>query len=171
MRSSKIAKLASVVLVGSCIGIAGAQTSGASGLSVRAGWFWPSSTEATDLGNNWFGLGLDYKLNTLSAKAPVVGTQAYFGISADYYSRGGDNDLPVALTYNIKQSGFLFSAGIGPDFVNAGDITGNSVGISEQVGVGYDILPGPVPVFIQAKYYFASKPELSGLGVYLGVRF
>ena len=169
MKTSTIVKLGSIAAATACIAVAGAQTT--SGLSVRAGYFFPSNSQASNLGANWFGFGADLKLSTLSASVPVVGTQAYFGISADYYSHGSDNDLPVALTYNIRQSGFVFSAGIGPDFRNASDLTDAGVGIGEQISVAYDIFPGPIPLFLQGKYYFSSKPELSGFALYLGARF
>jgi len=168
MRSSTDAKIGSVVAAATCVGIAGAQTSG---ISARLGAFFPTNSSASDLGRSWVAFGLDFKLRQLNAKVPVTGTQSYFGISADYYAHGGDNDIPVALTYNLRQAPFTFSAGIGPDFRDASDLVDTGVGFSEQVGVAYDISKGPMPIFIQAKYFFASKPELSGIGVYIGARF
>ncbi len=171
MRNRVFAKIGMVSVAAACVAVASAQSNGPSGVSLRIGDVFPSSTDATSLGHNWFAFGLDYKINSLSASAPVVGTQSYFGLSADFYSHGGDNDLPVALTYNVRQSGLVFSAGIGPDFRNAGDLTGTGVGLGEQVGVAYDVTSGPLPIFLEAKYFFSSRPELSGLGVYVGVRF
>jgi len=152
-------------------GFANAQTNGPTGISVRLGAYFPTNSLGSDLASTWFAGGIDYKLNTLSVKAPITNTEGYFGISADYYGHGGDNDIPVALTYNLRQGQIVFSAGIGPDFRNATDLTDNGVGIAEQVGIAYEFVHSYTPVFIAAKYFFASKPELSGAGVYLGIRF
>jgi len=151
--------------------MAGAQSVTPSGLSVRLGLFTPTNSLASDLGSTWFGFGADFKLSTLSAAVPVVGTEAYFGISADYYSHGGDSDIPVALTYNVRQGPIALAAGLGPDFRNSGDVTSTGVGIGEQVAFTYEIGKIPIPLFVQAKYFFSSKPELSGFGFYIGARF
>jgi len=171
MKTSTITKIGTVAVAAASISLAGAQSNGATGLSARIGVFLPTNSLGSDLGTAWTAFGLDYKISTLSASVPGVGTQSYFGISADYYSFGGDNDLPVALTYNLRQGPVVFSAGIGPDFRNAGDLTGNGVGLGEQVAVAYDLGSGSVPLFIEAKYFFSSRPELNGAAVYLGVRF
>ena len=171
MRISTIAKLGSVAATAACVGMAAAQSNGPSGISVRVGGFFPTNSLATDLGSSWIGFGVDYKLNSFSAKDPAPGSGSYWGLSADFYSHGSDNDLPVALTYNIRQGQFVYSAGIGPDFRNSTDLTGNGVGISEQLAASYDFSTGSIPLFLQAKYFFSSRPELSGFGIYLGARF
>ena len=171
MRKSTIAKLGAVAAAVACVCAAGAQTNGPSGLSVRVGLFTPTSSEAGDISKNWVDFGLDYKLNALSFKIPGVGLQSYFGISADYYSHSGDNDLPVALTYNLRQGSLIYFGGIGPEFRNAGDLTGTGTGLGEQLGLSYEFGSGPIPLFVQAKYFFSSRPELSGLGLYVGARF
>lgn len=163
--------LATAVLAVSCSSMAGAQTNGPSGISVRVGAFLPTNSIASDLSHTWWTGGLDYKLNALSARTPVTNTEAYFGVSADYYGHGSNNDISVALTYNLRQGPVVFSAGIGPDFRNASDLKDTGVGLAEQVGVAYEFGPFPTPIFISAKYFFASKPELSGVGLYVGVRF
>lgn len=170
MKSSTVAKMGAVISAATALaGVANAQMP--SGISVRIGDFLPTSSIASDLSHSWFGFGADMKLSTLSASVPVVGTEAYFGISADYYAHGGDNDIPVALTYNIKQGPLTFAAGIGPDFRNSGDLTSTGVGIAEQASIRYDILKVGVPVFVEGKYFLSSKPELSGFGFYVGVTF
>jgi hypothetical protein len=150
--------------------VAGAQVT-PSGLSARIGLFLPTATEARDISSSWINFGVDYKLSTLSLKIPGVDMQSYFSISADYYTHSGDNDLPVALNYNLRQGSIVYSAGIGPEFRNAGDLTSTGTGLGEQIGVAFDLGTGPLPIFIQGKYYFSSKPELSGFGLYVGVRF
>lgn len=169
MRYSTIAKLGAMAAAAGCMAIAGAQTP--SGLSLRIGTFLPTSSDARNVSNSWLNFGADYKINSLNYKVPGIGLQSYFSISADYYSHSGDNDLPIALNYNLRQGGLVASAGIGPEFRNAGDLTGTGTGIGEQLGVAFDLGSGPVPIFIQAKYFISSRPELSGLGLYVGVRF
>ena len=153
-----------------CMAIAGAQAA-PSGLSARIGLFLPTSTQARDISSSWINFGLDYKLKALSYKIPGVDLQSYFSVSADYYTHSGDNDLPVALNYNLRQGSIIYSAGIGPEFRNAGDLTSTGTGLAEQLGVSFDLGAGPMPIFIAGKYYFSSKPELSGFAVYAGVRF
>lgn len=168
MKKSVIAKLGAIGMAAACMSIAGAQTSG---ISVRIGGFFPTNSLASDIGGTWFAFGADMKLSTMHVSAPVTGTESYFGISADYYAHGSDSDVPVALTYNLRQGPATFSAGVGPDFRNAGDLTDTGVGIAEQLGVSYNISSLPTPVFLQIKYFFASRPELSGFGAYIGVKF
>jgi len=154
-----------------CMCVAGAQSNGPSGISVRLGTFLPTNNLASDLGT-WFGFGIDYKLNAMTAESSTLpNTQSYFGISADYYSHGANNDVPVALTYNIRQGQMVYSGGIGPDFRNSGDLTSTGVGLGEQISATYEFSHSSNPIFIQAKYFFSSKPELSGFGLYLGARF
>jgi len=171
MKISTITKLASVGAVVACACAANAQTTVPTGLDVRLGLFMPSNSLASDLGSTWFGFGADYKLSAFAVSAPITGTEAYFGISADYYSHGSDSDIPVVLNYNVRQGQMIYSAGIGPDFRNSGDLTSTGVGIGEQIGVTYEFGKAPIPLFVQAKYFFSSKPELSGFGVYVGARF
>ena len=171
MKISTLTKLGAVGVAAASVCAAGAQTNGPSGMSVRLGLFLPTSSQAGDISKNWVDFGIDYKLNMLSFKVPGVDLKSYFGISADYYSHSGDNDLPVALTYNLRQGSIIYSAGIGPEFRNAGDLTGTGTGLGEQLGISYEFGTGPMPIFLQAKYFISSRPELSGLAGFIGVRF
>ena len=171
MKRTTLLGMAMAAIAAASIGLASAQTNGPSGVSVRVGLFMPSNSLASDLGSTWFGFGVDYKLNAMSASTPITSRDAYFGLSADYYSHGSDNDVPVALTYNMRQGQMVWSAGIGPDFRNSGDLTSTGIGLGEQVAFTYEFGSSPTPIFVQAKYFFSSKPELSGFGVFLGARF
>jgi len=171
MKRTTIAGLLSTIMAASCISIASAQSNGPTGISARIGAFMPSNDLASQLGKTWFGFGVDYKLNSMSASTPVNNSQGYFGISADYYAHGSEDDVPVAFTYNLRQGQIVWSAGIGPDFRNAGQLTSTGVGIGEQIAFTYELGGSRTPIFLQAKYFFSSMPELSGFGVYLGARF
>ncbi len=147
-----------------------AQTNGPSGVSVRLGAFFPTNSASRALNSTWFAGGLDYKLKAYSVAAASESTRAYLSISADYYESHGSRDIPVALNYNLRQDQFVYSVGIGPDFRRLG--TDGRVGISGQLGVAYDFGNNTqTPFFVSAKYYFASKNELSGVGAYVGMRF
>jgi len=171
VRNSKFIKLGFVALAAACVAAANADNSGMTGISGRVGIFWPSAGSARDLGTTWFAFGADYKLNTIPVSIPGSGLQSYLSLSGDYYAHGGNRDMPFALNFNVRQNQFVFSAGIGPDFRNSGDLTSTGVGIGEQIGVTYELGNMPTPMFIQAKYFMASKPELSGLAAYVGIRF
>ena len=147
---------------------ASAQTNGPTGISARIGLFFPTSNLARNLGQNWFAFGADYKLNTANMSAPTEDTLAYLSVSADYYTKGGSSALPIALNYNVRASQIVWSAGIGLDIVRFG---ANTSGFAAQVGAAYEFGPGPTPFFVQAKYFFSSKSDLNGFGVFLGARF
>lgn len=170
MNRTTLVGLATAITAVACVNLAGAQSNGPTGISVRIGGFVPTNNLASDLGT-WFGFGADYKLNALSASTPITNTEAYFGLSADYYAHGSDNDIPVALTYNLRQGQIVWSAGIGPEFRNSTDLTSTGVGLSEQLGVTYELGHSRTPFFVQAKYFFSSEPELSGFGFFVGARF
>jgi long-subunit fatty acid transport protein len=148
--------------------VSNAQTNGPTGVSARVGIFFPTSNLARNLGKNWFAFGADYKLNTAMMSAPTEDTLAYLSISADYYSKNNSSALPIALNYNVRASQIVWSAGVGLDIVRFG---ANTSGFAAQVGAAYEFGPGPTPFFVQAKYFFSSKSDLNGFGVFLGARF
>lgn len=167
MRKSTYMKLGMIAIAGACMGVASAQSVG-SGVSVRVGAFFPSTDTARDLNSTWYVFGADFKITSLG---PVgKGLHSYIGLSADYIAQGGDNIIPVAFTYNLHQGPMTYSAGIGPEFRNDGDLESSGVDLGEQVAVAYEFGNMPTPIFIQAKYFFGPS-QLTGLGVYLGVRF
>lgn len=151
--------------------VAGAQTNGPSGFSVRLGAFFPTSSVARALNNTWFTGGLDYKITRYSVDAPTEDTLSYLSLSADYYESKGVRNIPVALHYNIRNGQFVYSAGVGADFRRIG---GDGVGLHGQLSAAYEFANANspnTPFFVQAKYFFASKSVLNGLGVYFGWRF
>jgi hypothetical protein len=168
LRKSIISKAAVAGLVVAGASIAGAQSNGVTGLTGRIGVFLPTSRLARDISASWFAFGLDYKLQSSSVSAPTMGTLAYLGLSADFYSSGNNSALPIALTYNVRSGQLVWSAGIGIDFVRLGV---NTSGLAGQVGVAYEIGNMPNPFLVQAKYFLSSKSDLNGFGLYAGIRF
>ncbi len=169
MRNTWIAKAGIAALVVGSAGVASAQSNGPSGLSARLGVFLPTGTS---VGGTWFAGGIDYKLNSLSASAPVAGSIGYFGISADYYNNGGNSNIPVVINYNLRQGPLVWSLGAGIEFYNVPfDLTGSGTGFDAQAGVAYEFGSLPTPFFVSAKYYLASRSEVRGFGLYVGMRF
>ena len=168
MKTSTLASLVAIAALSGVAATAGAQTNGPKGISARVGFFVPTNDGSF---SSAFAAGLDYKLPSLSVRAPGDGFQSYLGVSADYYGDGSNNNIPIALTYNVRSGNIVYHAGVGVDFY-AGDDTGTSLG--GQVGIAYEFGSGKTvnnPLFLQAKYFLTNKSVLSGFGLYVGYRF
>jgi hypothetical protein len=169
MRNRWIAKVGVAALVVGCAAGASAQSNGPTGISLRIGAFFPT---ASGVGGTFTAFGADYKLNSLAANVTGSGMIGYWGISADYYSRGGLSNLPLVVNYNMRTGPLVYSLGAGIEFYNLDDFNGSSgTGFDAQAGVAYDITTKILPIFVQAKYYLASHDANRGFGVYVGVRF
>jgi len=173
MKITSLASFAAVAALSGVAATAGAQTNGPTGFSARVGIFLP--TNKSDVGDStWFNFGVDYKLNHFNVASPKEGTQTYLGLSADYYFSGSNSNVPVAVTYNLRQNQLVYSAGIGADFYNIDDINKTGTSVGGQLGVAYEFGnagEANKPLFVQAKYFFTRRSELSGFGLYLGYRF
>lgn len=149
----------------SAIGLALVAAASASAqISPRIGLVFP----ATSGGSTALGFGLDYKLSALPGSVSAGGTATYWSLVADYYSHGGFSNLPVDLAYNFGGKGLTFFGAGGIEFEKTGGGTGS--GLDLQAGVTYALSNLPLPVFLQAKYFFSSKSDLRGIGVYAGVK-
>lgn len=170
----KIAPIATLAAIAALTGVAAtssAQTNGPTGVSARVGVFFPTDDLAFSTA---FSAGVDYKFKSFSLKSPGEGLQSYLGASLDYYGSDGSSNVPLALTYNVRSGSLVYSAGIGVDFYDvdrSGD-TGTSLG--GQIGIAYEFSNvGRIdnPIFVSAKYFLTDRSELSGFGLYVGVRF
>lgn len=173
MRIMKFGKMAGVAAVLGFVGVAGAQTNGPAGISARLGVFFPTSDVARAASKNWFAFGADYKLQGVNV-APARGEYAsYLSISGDFYEKGNLRAIPVAVNYNVRAQQLVFSGGIGMDFVRIG--SSDKSGFAGQLGATYEFANSGKttvnPFFVQAKYFFSSKSDLNGFGLYLGYRF
>jgi len=167
MRNINLAKVgtAAFVLGAACMAAAQSPT----GISARIGGFVPTSD---GIGGTWFGLGLDYRLNSLPATIPGSGTAAYWGLSADWYTHGSDSNIPIVINYNLKSNGFTYSIGAGVEFYDVpGFSSSTGTGWDGQLGVAYEFGSLPTPVFVQVKYFLSGKSDLDGFGLYAGVHF
>jgi len=173
MRMSLATKAVAASVIFGCVGMAGAQTNGPTGLSARIGVFFPTSNLARDLAAQWFAFGADYKLQNYSTGTVGQGMPSYISVSADYYQKGDTSAIPIAVNYNVRSGQLVFAAGVGVDFMR---VLGNgTTGIGGQVAATYEFAQSgktnSTPFFIQAKYFLSSKSDLNGFGVFLGVRF
>lgn len=175
MRMNKFAKVGIGALVLAIASVSSAQTNGPTGFSARLGAFFPSDKAGQNLSHTWWGAGVDYKLNSYKVESVNSETPAYLGLSVDYYAHGSDSNVPLALTYNVRAGQFVYSAGLGADFYNVSDLSESGVGLGGQIGVTYEFAQKNAtagsPLFVGAKYFLTKKTALTGLGVYLGVRF
>jgi hypothetical protein len=172
MKRNWFVKVGVVAMAIGAAGAANAQTNGPSGFSARLGIFFPTNDLARDLGSTWFAFGGDYKLTRYSVDAPTRETLSYLSISADYYEKDDLRSIPIALNYNVRSGQIVWSAGIGVDFVRT--FTDDTTGFGGQLGATYEFANTNAPnnpFFVQAKYFFSSKSDLNGFGVYAGYRF
>lgn len=162
MKTLKLGLIATA-LVGASV--ATAQTSGPTGFSARLG-------AAFSDGESLFSFGGDYKFNTVSINPTANGYNTYLGISADYYGRDSNFNIPIALTYNVRANQALFMAGVGLDISKFGGDT--KAGLGFQIGAQYDFAnagTGQGPIYVSAKYFFARENEQRALQTTIGYRF
>lgn len=136
--------------------------------SVRAGVFFPTSGEGRDIGSTWTTFGLDARI--LRLRPPGIGLGAGLETSIDYLSRGGSWHAPLMLNARLELGENSFAGGAGVAF-------GRARGERERVDTVFqlsarrNILGGPLPAFVEGRYYFSARPSLRGLTVMVGVRF
>jgi hypothetical protein len=152
---------------------ASAQETKPVGLSLRAGVFFPASTEARDAeGDTWFAFGGEFKLKDLKFGDTQPGYSSYLSLSADYLSKGDYKNLPVLINYVGRVNQVYYTAGAGVGFAEFPDglLNANKSLFAYSVGVGYDFQQASTPVFIEARYFGSGESRLDGYVVYLGVR-
>lgn len=165
--SKSFTKMGLAVLVLGVAGAASAQTNGPSGISGRIGAHFPR------VGDTNFGIGLDYKFPSVDVPDARGGYVSYLGASVDWYGRNDNWNIPLAVTYNVRNNQLVFGAGIGVDFYKRGG--DSKAGLGGQLSATYEFARSGEtaynPFFVQAKYFFANQSDLSGFGLYAGYRF
>lgn len=152
--------------------LSAAQATKPIGLSVRLGLFYPTSSVAQDEGKSWFGGGVDYKLGDLPS-SKVQGYSASYTVSLDMFSKGDFRSVPILANYVVRRNDLYFFGGAGVSFTRTrkGADTENSTELAFQVGVGYEVRRGNLPLFGELKWMGNAESDLSGFGVFVGVRF
>jgi len=142
------------------------------GLSVRLGLFFPSSDQAKDVGKNWFGGGIEYKLGDLNYGAQK-GHSASYSISIDTFSKGGFGTTPILLNYIARKENIYYKGGIGIGLLKLPVFGGsdNKSQFAYQLAIGYDFNKGNVPYFAEIAWLGSTKSDVNGIGIFGGVRF
>jgi hypothetical protein len=146
-----------------------AQESKPIGLSIRAGFFFPSNGDAKDAeGSSWFAAGIELKVKDVNWKGAGSAYQGHLSVSADTIGKGAVKNVPILLNYVGRNNEWYYTAGLGASFSSYDGDSRTRMGF--QVGVGYDFTQGKTPIFLEAKYWGASKSQFNGFAVYAGIR-
>lgn len=136
-------------------------------LTYRVGFLFPTSDAGRDIGKNWFAAGVDWPL--MGIGVPTTDLRASAFASFDYYEKDGHRALPVMLNYRASYSQFSYISGVGISFNRLdGD---EKATITYQLGLGFNIGSAGLPMSLEARWWQQADSELSGIGVYLGVKF
>lgn len=172
--------VAAAMLAISVVGTANAQMSKPSGISVRAGIFSPSDSDARDIGSTWFAAGIEWKGGDLKSPSSMNGN-AHWSISADWYGKDDASAVPVLFNYVAKTNNFYWSVGAGLAFnsIPGTPVVTDAPGDSEKttrfaysLAVGWDAPSNNgTPWFVEGRYFGNAQSELNGFGLYVGVRF
>ncbi|MCX7799329.1 MAG: hypothetical protein N2109_03195 [Fimbriimonadales bacterium] len=170
--------------------VAPAQEAKPLGLSIRAGGFFPTDSDAKDESDVWFALGLEYKLANLTLQQQQS-TTTHLSLSADWFESGDFRQFPLLLNLVATQEQTYFSVGVGLTFAEYGRwVSGDDepqegpAGLSDNdewrtdedtlfaysIGIGYRFQQGSTPVFLEARYFGCEKSVLNGFAVYVGVK-
>ncbi|MFN3684986.1 MAG: hypothetical protein ACK41F_13785 [Fimbriimonadaceae bacterium] len=162
------------------------------GLSIRAGGFFPTDSDARDESDLWFALGLEYKLKDLTYQE-TDGSATHLSLSADWFESGDFRQFPVLLNLVGTKDQMYYSVGVGLTFakhrsryipIDGGENgwgggyepasdswrTDEDTLFAYSLGIGYQFQQGQTPVFLEARYFGCEKSELNGFAVYVGVR-
>jgi hypothetical protein len=142
-------------------------------LSVRLGGFFPTNGAAKDESKTWLGVGAQYTFRT-GIVQKESGYSADLAVSLDYYGRGDFRALPVMVNYIGHMSPKLwYTGGVGASFSRypKGGSTDSSVEFAYALGVGYNLIEGKQPIFVEGRYWGNSESKLSGFAIYAGIRF
>jgi hypothetical protein len=169
MKSIKMMGLLAVTA--SMIGFAQAQETKPIGASMRLGIFYPAESQAQAAGKSWFSYGFDYKLGDL--KYGGTGYSASFGLSVDFFNKGGFRSVPVNLNYIGRVDKYYYFAGAGVNFgkVRDGSTFESKTAFGYQLGMGYEFSKMQMPLFAEVKWIGSSESQLAGWGVFAGIRF
>jgi hypothetical protein len=170
--------VAALVAASAFVTMASAQETKPTGLTVRAGAFFPSLKETREATKStWLTAGLEYKIGDLAMAGMEKGQKAYYSISVDYAGQSNFYVVPVLLNYVGHANEFFYSVGAGVSFaqVEAASVKNKKSVFGYRLALGYEFSKSAMPVHIEAGYLGASgsevKDKLNGIFVDVGVRF
>src|SRR5579885_1277564 len=129
-----VAALGACALIGAAVP-AQAQSSPASGISLKVGVLWPTDSgvrKATS--NTWFTGGIEYRFHDMPVTDPNM--KAHLSLSADYAAHGSTNVIPVLVNYVGEQNQTYYLVGVGWAFLHAPGA--NESKFAYQAGLGYN---------------------------------
>jgi len=142
------------------------------GLSLRAGIFLPTASDARDSGTTWFAAGGEYKLSNSNVPSAGTNTVTNLALSVDYMGKSNFSAIPVLLNWEGTNNQTFYSIGVGASFDRWDNGTGgtaSSTRLAGQIGLGYNFMQGRSPLFIEGKYWINQKSDLNGIGLYVGI--
>lgn len=136
-------------------------------ISLRSGAFFATGVAKDDEGQNWFTVGLDYKLDENFLAAPS--SAGRYSLSVDYYGKGGYHNIPVLLNYTGKGKDVYWSGGVGVAFQHTP--SDSEVELGFQIALGKNFSLGNEPMFAELRYFGTSEDQLNGFSLVAGIRF
>lgn len=145
-----------------------------SGISFRGGVVLPIDDDLRDLGNSWFGFGMDYEFN----KRYLKNSDTFISLDMVLHSQDFDKGVYWPLMLNqrfytggdeLGQNRGYFTVGIGAVFF---DVVSSDTRIGAKFGVGKEFGPN---IFGEANL-FMSRQSSDGInagsvGFYIGYKF
>ncbi len=144
-------------------GVASAQLGVGPLSSVRGGVFFGTNGGSR---TGW-AVGADTKF--VGLKLPFLGVGASLEGSVDYYQVGSNHNIPVLLGARFTQGMTSFGIGAGVGFSHVS--SGESVDFNMAFSVRQSLSKGPLPLFLEGRYYYSSRNAVSGIALMLGLRF
>jgi hypothetical protein len=144
------------------------------GLTVRAGVFFPSEQTVRDAtADAWFTAGLEYKLGDIGVPNYTTGYRAHWSISADYYGQDDFTAVPVLVNYVGHANQFHYSAGAGVTFASL-PVEDKTV-FGYRLAIGLDFNTGKTPFFVEGGFMGAAgesvDTNLNGFFLVAGLNF
>jgi hypothetical protein len=151
-----------------------AQESTQTGISVRGGLFFPSSSAGQDVGRTWFGGGLEYRLQNVNVgKYGASEKSGDISLSVDYIGKEDASAVPIMLNYVSHKNELYYTVGAGISMnrvPNGAGSSDDSTKVGFTAGIGYNFQQGRSPLFVEGRYWGNSSATLNGFAAYIGVR-
>jgi len=131
--------------------------------SVRGGFFFPTNGGS----KTGFAFGVDSRF--VGLKIPVLGVGTSIEGSIDYVSAGSNHNIPVLIGARVGAGQTSFGVGAGVGFSHVGN--GDSVDYNMAFSVRQGLSTGPLPLYLEGRYYYSSRASVRGFAVMVGLRF
>ena len=120
------------------------------GLLIRAGFFVPSTGEASVDSKGWITGGAEMSLAGLGLKVPGFGVNTELTFSIDTYNNAGFSSIPILLNVVTKSGDFHITGGAGVSFAKRAGFT-SATRFSYQIGAGYT-MGAATPIVFEVRW-------------------